>query len=214
MEFISWKAAIDSKETRYTTIMKVVVSFTIFTFLFYKLGRFLNFVESRPGVILDDPILKMIPAHDVTWPIFILIYIVLFMSLYDFFTSPEKFCRFLHTYTIVFSLRGIGMYLIPLDPPKELIVLKDPLVEFLSASEPFTRDLFFSGHTSTLFMLFLLAFGKKKRAYFLFSTICVAFLVLVQRVHYSVDVFVAPFVSFAAFSIVERLKLYKISKSL
>lgn len=212
MQWLSWNESLQTTDLRNRTLAKVVVSFSVFTYLFYKLGLFLNYVEKRPGVVIEDPILNILPVHDVTWPIFILIYIVLFMSLYDFFTSPEKFCRFLHTYTAVFTLRGIAMYLLPLDPPKDLIVLKDPFVEFLSRSEPFTKDLFYSGHTSTLFMLFLLAHGRKKRTYFLFSTISVAILVLIHRAHYTIDVFIAPFCSFAAYMASERLQWYKIRK--
>lgn len=212
MQWLLWKESITNPTLRTRTVLKVSISFIIFTFLFYKLGRFLNFVEKRTGALIDDPILNILPVHDLTWPIFILIYIVLIMSLYDFFKSPEKFCRFLHTYTAVFTLRGIAMYLLPLEPPKDLLVLKDPFVEFLSASEPFTKDLFYSGHTSTLFMLYLLAFGRKKKAYFLFSTISVAIMVLIHRAHYTIDVFVAPFCSFAAFMASERLQWYRIRK--
>ena len=48
------------------------------------------------------------------------------------------------------------MWATPLDPPPGMIVLEDPLVQlFGGASRPLTRDLFFSGHTSTMFLLFL-----------------------------------------------------------
>jgi len=47
------------------------------------------------------------------------------------------------------------MYSAPLDAPERLILLNDPFVQFIGSGEALTKDLFFSGHTATLFLLFL-----------------------------------------------------------
>ncbi|MFC2136330.1 phosphatase PAP2-related protein, partial [Bacteroidota bacterium] len=58
--------------------------------------------------------------------------------------------------------------------------------------EIYIKDLFFSGHTSTMFLLFLTAGSKNLRMVFLLLTILVAFCVIIQHVHYSIDVIAAP----------------------
>ena len=93
------------------------------------------------------------------------------------------------------------MYLIPLDPPENIISLNDPFVQYFSSSEILTKDLFFSGHTSTIFMLYLVSTKKILKRIFLFCTVLVALFVLLQHVHYSVDVFAAPFFTFTAYKL-------------
>jgi membrane-associated phospholipid phosphatase len=95
-----------------------------------------------------------------------------------------------------------AMYLAPLEPPPGIIELRDPFVEFFGGGRTLTRDLFFSGHTSTLFLLFLLIPGKALRAAFASATLLVGLCVVLQHVHYTVDVIAAPFFAYGAFSIV------------
>jgi hypothetical protein len=101
--------------------------------------------------------------------------------------------------------RTIAMYLTPLDAPGTLLVLDDPFVQLFGKGDVLTKDLFFSGHTGTLFLLFLLAENKTLKILFLISTIMVGSAVLLQHVHYSIDVFVAPFVAYCSYSIIKNL---------
>jgi membrane-associated phospholipid phosphatase len=64
-----------------------------------------------------------------------------------------------------------------------------------------TKDLFFSGHTATVFLLFLNSQTKLWKNVFLTLTILVGFCVLIQHVHYTVDVIAAPFFGYGAFVI-------------
>ncbi len=41
-----------------------------------------------------------------------------------------------------------------------MIILNDPLVEFFGTGQTLTKDLFFSGHTATLLILFLVSEKK------------------------------------------------------
>ena len=52
-----------------------------------------------------------------------------------------------------------------------------------------------------MFLLFLAVPGRPARAYFLASTVAVGCLVLVQHVHYAVDVLAAPAFAYAAWRI-------------
>jgi membrane-anchored protein YejM (alkaline phosphatase superfamily) len=112
----------------------------------------------------------------------------------------------LQGYLVMVVIRTAAMYLLPLDPPPLLIPLKDPFVQYFGSGEVPTKDLFFSGHTATLFLLFLTVHGRYVKSLFLLSTIGVAVCVVLQHVHYTIDVFSAPFFSYAAYRIVAVLR--------
>ncbi|MCK7522598.1 MAG: hypothetical protein MZV64_35395 [Ignavibacteriales bacterium] len=78
-----------------------------------------------------------------------------------------------------------------------MIILNDPFVELFGTGQTLTKDLFFSGHTATLF-IFISCFRKENyQDNFLTSTIAVAIAVLLQHVHYTIDVFAAVFFTYA-----------------
>jgi hypothetical protein len=91
------------------------------------------------------------------------------------------------------------MYTVPFNPPLKMIPLADPFVQFFGSGAVLTKDLFFSGHTATLFILFLTAASKKTKYFFLTGTIIAALLLLLQHVHYTVDVLSAPFFTYGCY---------------
>ena len=169
------------------------------------LAALVNWVEQRPGAVLADPVLALLAPRDVTWPIFTLIYAGLLLAVIRLVRTPVRLVLGVQAYVVMALLRIAVMWATPLDPPPGMIVLDDPLVQgFGGASHPLTRDLFFSGHTSTMFLLFLAVPGRAARAFFLACTASVAFLVLVQHVHYAVDVLAAPPFAYAAWRIARK----------
>jgi hypothetical protein len=99
------------------------------------------------------------------------------------------------------------MYLLPLEPPVTMIPLSDPFAEYFTTGSVMTKDLFFSGHTATLFFLYLMTEKKLLRYVFLCATITVALLVMAQHVHYAIDVFAAPFFTYAVYNSVLLLRI-------
>jgi len=162
--------------------------------------RFLNFVELRQGVILADPILSMCAPTDLTWVTFALIYGGLLFAITILLSFPFLLLRMMTAYIILVIFRTACMYTVPLDPPPGIIPLTDPFVEFFGPSRTtLTRDLFFSGHTATLFLLGL-GMPVRRWSIVLFCAAgAVAVCVLLQHVHYTIDVLVAPLAAFAAF---------------
>ncbi|RMI00772.1 MAG: hypothetical protein D6681_11155 [Calditrichaeota bacterium] len=171
-------------------------------FLGITLGIFANFVqfvEHRPGALLPDPIQEHFSPRNFTWPIFVLIYGSLAAAIYHLSRYPTRLVLAVQTYGLMVLMRLIAMYLTPLEPPPSMILLKDPFVELFTTSTPLTRDLFFSGHTSTMFLLFLVTPHARWRSFFLLSTILIGIMVIWQHVHYAIDVFAAPFFAYGSY---------------
>ncbi len=169
------------------------------------LAALVKWVERRPGAILADPVLALLAPRDVTWPVFTLIYVGILIAVVRLVRTPVRLVLGVQAYVVMALLRIVVMWATPLDPPPGMIVLEDPLVQgFGGASQALTRDLFFSGHTSTMFLLFLAVPGRAARAFFLACTVSVAFLVLVQHVHYAVDVLAAPPFAYLAWRIARK----------
>ncbi len=169
------------------------------------LSRFLEFIEERPGTVLHDPVLQSFSPIDLTWLTFALIYVGLVAGLATLLRTPRIFLVTVQSYILMVAVRIFMMYAFPLNPPEGLIPLKDPFVQYFGSGRPPTKDLFFSGHTSTLFLLFLTAQTKRMKALFLVCTVTVGVAVILQHVHYTVDVLVAPFVSYGVLRIVQHL---------
>ena len=200
--FKSWKIFLirrhNKKELFFTVIILagVLLCFT----------RFLNYVELRAGFTFTDPLLNLFSPLDLTWLIFGLIYIGLILAIFFFIKDPHIFLTALQAYLVLVLFRTAAMYLLPLNPPLDMIPLNDPFVQIFGSGEILTKDLFFSGHTATLFMLFMVANKRIPKIIFLSFAVIVGFSVLLQHVHYSIDVFSAPFFSYTSVKFAAYIK--------
>ena len=98
----------------------------------------------------------------------------------------------LWAYNGVTLVRMASIGLISLNPPAGLIPLADPITNQFYGIHYITHDLFFSGHTTTVFLIFLCLKKKPDRIYSLLASVALGFLLLVQHVHYTIDVLAAP----------------------
>lgn len=162
---------------------------------------FFQFIEQRTGPVLKDFVLEALPAQDVSIPIFAIIWATALLFLWRSIQSPYQFMVFIYAYILVTFSRFATIYFFPLDPPPDLIPLVDPIANQFYGKTFITKDLFYSGHTSTQCLLFLCFRRKFERLVGLFCTIAIGFLVLVQHVHYTVDVLAAPLFTWVAYRI-------------
>jgi hypothetical protein len=125
-------------------------------------------------------------------------YGVLLAVLGRLWSCPLRLPAAILAYGIVMHLRLLTVWVTPLDPPADCIVLVDPVVALVGGGKEPTRDLFFSGHTAALFVFALSAPQKRWRLCLYLMGTLVAVLLLIQRAHYTVDVVVAPFMAIAA----------------
>jgi hypothetical protein len=177
--------------------------------LVVTLGLFSNFlerIESRPGSELADPLLAMFRPINATVPTFLILYLSLVIAVLFLLQEPRYLMVGIQAYIVLALLRSMAIYLAPFDHPVDMILLKDPVIEFFGGGKAFTKDLFFSGHTSLLFLLYLTARKNWLAKVFLVGTIAVGICVIAQHVHYSIDVLVAPFIAFASLRMVAFMR--------
>lgn len=204
---VTWKSFLRNKKN----LTEFIITAVVVTAVIIAFSHFLSFVEQRKGVVLNDPILNTFNPIDLTWLTFALIYLSLIIFVVTTFNKPDKLLIAFQAYGMMLIFRTIAMYLTPFEAPETILLLNDPFVQFFAKGDILTKDLFFSGHTGTLFLVFLLAENKTLKTIFLILTMLVGTAVLLQHVHYSVDVVIAPFVAYGAYRIIKNLHI-KISK--
>jgi len=193
----AWQQSAFKLQLPLTTGMLVVV--------LSAFAQFLVLVEGREGVRMNDPILQIIEPRDFTWVTFGMIYLSVMVAVVVLAQYPWRLLVAMQAYIVMVVLRAGMMYVTPLSPSEDLIVLRDPFVQLAGDGTAPTKDLFFSGHISTLFLLSLVIQHPLMKKAFLLCTVVVAIFVVWQHVHYVVDVAVAPFVAYGCYRLVETM---------
>ena len=190
----SWGQAWQNRSFR----TKLITALLLFIGLLLLLPSFFAFIEKREGAVLNDWILNYVPARDFSVPIFIIIWSVFLLVIFRSIHDPALFLLVILSLVALLILRMSAIYLFELNPPQGLIVLRDPLISITYGGRGIfiTKDLFFSGHTSNLFMVYLCLQKRRDKIFVLLGTVTVAVLVLVQHVHYSMDVIGAFIITF------------------
>lgn len=198
----NWQKYWQEKRNRTVLINSAAfLSVVLFCFL-----HFLTFIEGCKGYIFNDPILNLFAPIDLSLPTFIITYSFVLSGIIITFRIPGLFVKLVQGYAILTLFRIISLYSITLEPPAAIIPLQDIFLQSTFYSGRVNlKDLFFSGHTA---ILFLFAFDFKNRLLkrlFIFAGIVIGILLMLQHVHFSVDVFAAP--AFAYFTILIREKI-------
>ena len=194
-------------------------SFAVISLLF---SWFLVWVENRDPYFGEfiDPLFFWDPI-DLSIPTFILTYgIIGFYMLFNI-NSPLKIVYFIQMLIFIVLCRIVSLTLIQFDAPEvvwstaqaanidgqTLIQLADPILNNIIyhknvaiPDEPIYthHDLFFSGHTAKCLLASLLYENKKMRYFFIVLTCIMATFLILQHVHYSIDIFFAPIVTLLA----------------
>lgn len=157
------------------------------------LPAFFAWVGRRPGMLPPEPLLGLLPAWDLSVPLFLLLYVVITIYVVALARHRSRLLRGLQAYLLLLLLRMLSMALVTLEPPPGMVLLHDPVIQwFYPGAEPFSKDLFFSGHVATVCLLALAAPWPRMRPYLWMMAVLVGLAVLVQHVHWTVDVLAAP----------------------
>lgn len=200
---VSWKDNYKLRSIQY----QIIFSLVVLAFALHFYSDFLEYVETREGFSFNDPVLDFIKPVNLTWLIFISIYLSLFTGILILIRTPLRLVLAIQVYIVLILIRMLAMYSVPFNPPPEMIPLNDPFVRLFGTGKLLTKDLFFSGHTATLFLLYLTIDKKLFKRILLILTVIVALSVILQHVHYFIDVFAAPFFTFVCYIIVKNIRI-------
>ena len=183
---------------------QLITSILLFILALINNLYYLRIWQDRLGIQINDLVLNHLPPRDFSWAIFMIEYpTVILVALYVL-PYPNRLVKGVQTFALIFLARTIAIYLLPLEPPKDMLFLQDPIAGILLHSQDtvVTKDLFFSGHISALAALYLISVNKYVKHWALLATIVVSVLILCQHVHYSMDVAFAPLASYLCYQFV------------
>lgn len=203
---LAWRSAWSSRKYRTLTITgSIIVLGILVSFPF-----FFSFIEQRQGILLNDRLLLLIPPIDVSIATFMVIWSMTVLLCIRCVQDPSIFIVFLWCFIILCFSRMITIILVPLNPPPGLIPLKDPLSSiFYGGTNKFIqKDLFYSGHTSIQFLMFLTLKKRTDKMLALLCAITIGTLVLMQHIHYTIDVLAAFLFSYFIYLLGKRITAY------
>lgn len=169
---------------------RLLLFLLIFICLLLAFPYFFSFIESRKGYTFQDPVIAALPAKDLSIFTFSIIWLMSLFLFIGMLRNPTLALRAIIAIDLIFITRIFTILLLPLEPPPGLIELQDPISNYFYGDQHgfITRDLFFSGHTSTMIMIGLLLPRKWEKLLAFTAAILVGFFVLIQHIHYSIDV--------------------------
>ena len=188
-EPISWSEAWQLRSFR----NKTFVALTLVAIILFTLPTFFAFIEKREGMVLQDFVLDAIPAMNVSVPTFVIIWSMALLVFYRIYQNPMLFLVIAYGFILMCLCRVLTISILPLNPPPGLIMLKDPIANIAYGGNGIfiTKDLFYSGHTGNMFLFFLCLQAKWDKIFALTAALLVGILVLVQHIHYTIDVLAA-----------------------
>ena len=196
-----WQLAWQSRPFRRQTISGVITLIAVFIFLPF----FFQAIEKRNGTVLNDWVLALLPPHNVSLFIFISIWVVTILIFIRMAQSPDIFIVFLWAYVLLCILRIATISMVALNAPKGLIELADPVSNFFYGHSFVTKDLFYSGHASSVFLIFYCLKKKSDKTVGLIGALIVSSLLLIQHVHYSIDVVAAPLFAYFCYMFSKKM---------
>ena len=188
----AWRDNLQSSDYR----KKLIVGVSLISLILLSLPFFYQAIEQRNGIQFNDYLLEILPSYDLSLFIFIVIWSMTLLTFSRFKQDPNLFLTFLWGFILINLSRFVSIGLIPLDAPRDLIPIIDPISNQFYGPKFITKDLFFSGHTAAMFLMFLCLKKRTDKILALTATILVGFAVLMQHVHYTIDVVMAPVITY------------------
>lgn len=175
---------------------KLISGLIIISFILIALPFFYQAIEQRNGIKFNDYLLQWLPAYDLSLFIFVIIWSMALLTFHRFKQDPQIFLTFLWGFILINLSRFVSIGLVPLNAPDSLVAIHDPISNYFYGPKFITKDLFFSGHTAAMFLMFLCLKKSSDKILTFIATIIIGIAVLVQHVHYTMDVFMAPLITY------------------
>lgn len=181
--------------------LATLISMVLFMPTYYR-----KLLAPKAGILLNDPILNFFNPVDWSTAVFFILTVALVQTLLMYINKPAVLLAGVATYCVVNILRAVTMYLVTLEPPADMILLVDPIsASLVYPEDAFAKDLFFSGHVSTMMAMVYVERNRFLYLAKLGGTAVMALFLAWQHVHYSIDLLVAPFVTYIAYAGVRRI---------
>lgn len=194
---MTWTELIRSARGRWATAFCVLI---VFLMIGYMPTYYQEVILPKPGVLLSDPVLNLFTPVDWSTTVFVILAIAIAQTFIAYAGSPTIFLTALLTFCAVNVVRMITMYVFTLEPPADMILLIDPIsANLVYPNQAFAKDLFFSGHVSTMMVLLLVERRKFWVILKLVGTVLMAIFLAWQHVHYTIDLLVAPLATYLVF---------------
>ena len=183
------------------------ILFIALTILHLHARFHLPYLEQRPeAVSIPDKLLDILPVADMSNVICLLTVAVPALVTYQHFFDGRGVADvelFWLEYALCILIKTFTTFLLPLNVPKGYIPLTDPATHLFSRSETiFGKDLFFSGHTVLMYLCCLHVTWYKLLVYS--SMVVLPVLLMINRVHYTIDIAIAPFIGYACHRFVQE----------
>lgn len=194
---ITWKEWLATARGRGIVLfcMATLVAMILFMPFYYS-----QLLGPKPGTLLNDWVLNLFVPVDWSNAVFFILGVALLQTLIQYSNKPAVLLAGVMTYCVVNILRAFTMYTVTLEPPVDMILLIDPIsAYFVYPEQAFAKDLFFSGHISTMMAT---VFVERNRVWYmvkLFGTALMALFLAWQHVHYTVDLVAAPLIAWLAY---------------
>jgi hypothetical protein len=171
---------------------------------FYLPVFYQEVIGPRPGIFPDDPVLRHLVPLDWSVFTFTIIYLSIAETFFSIIRQPYRVLLGLSVYLLVTLLRMIAMYGLTFEPPPDMIPLIDPVTAHFYPQGGFSKDLFFSGHVSTMTLMVMLENRFIFKLLKGVGTLAVAVFLAWQHVHYTLDLLVAPLVTILVYRILRQ----------
>ncbi|HNX95424.1 MAG TPA: phosphatase PAP2-related protein [Holophaga sp.] len=214
----------DRNEHTSSPIWLIILAVLAFRYLCHGLALLMILPhEMQPGIVLPDLLLRHIPYVDwiARWNYVLWILCYIPSALWIAKQDCQLFIRLVLTDAALSLIRGLTIPLTGIGPvmgpdinalhPFALwpawLSLVNPIRAIWgnTASVYLTKDLFFSGHIATTFLLYLFSrrFGKVSRV-FLWLNLFTLGVVFLAHLHYSIDVIAAYAITYGVYRVSER----------
>jgi hypothetical protein len=180
----TWKQTLKRRQIIVGTVIMLSVVFTM--------PLFFGHIEKRQGTLINDPVLAAVPPHNVSVAIFAIIWGMVLLTMIRAAYKPQIYIIYCWALIPITIARFIAISIVPLEHPIGLIPLTDPLTGIFYGQALITKDLFFSGHIATLTLIFLCLKKRNDKIIGFLATIIVAGLLVVQHIHYTIDILASP----------------------
>lgn len=167
-----------------------------------------EYVIETGGTAVGDILLNNIPTLDIDGLIISSTLIFTLVTVLLIIRNPEYILFTIKSIALFVTIRAFFISLTHLGIHPDQIVLGDQNIGFFFYDLLYNtkNDFFFSGHTGIPFLMFLVFYRERFwRHIFLATSILFGSFVLIGHMHYSIDVFAAPFMTYTIFSIAKYI---------